>query len=255
MSKISDSISSPNQTQLFALIPESKRRILIVDDDRIVRRNLQKTLLEVGFQVDVAGDYNEAVALLGKQIYSLAILDITMPDWSGILSERAGIDLVKEVRVLNPQAMVIMLTAGSKDVIAVEAIKLGADEYLVKGNLSNIDFINAVASTILRAEGNTNGHQRSSWQESFANHTKGILDDIIASILVALLFFAFGKVMGLLRGFPSVWFSNPTDSMYLLISLLGIVIFVIGYVLFQKKMREQNSSFHDENHTGANNEK
>jgi len=255
MSKIAESPTFANQSDLVALIPNSKRYILVVDDDSVIRRSLQKTLLEAGFFADVAGDYNEAVEILKKQSYSLVILDITMPDWSGVISERAGIDLVKEVRILNPQASIIMLTAGSKDIMAVEAIKSGADEYLVKGNLSNMAFVSTVVKTILGASDKNGTLFKPKWQEWFTKHTSGVIDEILASIFVALLFYVFGKLLGLLKGVPSGWFTDPVSFGYLLISIVGVVIIVGAYIVFQKRIRKKKPSQKRDDSAGGDNEK
>jgi len=255
MSKITESPTFANQSDLVALIPNSKRYIFVVDDDSVIRRSLQKTLLEAGFFADVAGDYNEAVEILKKKSYSLVILDIAMPDWSNVLSERAGVDLVKEVRILNPQASIIMLTAGSKDIMAVEAIKSGADEYLIKGNLSNSVFITTVAKTILRAGKKGADPPKPQWREWFAQHTSGVIDEILASIFVAFLFYVFGKILGLLKGVPSGWIQDPVSSGYLLISVVGIIVTISVYMIFQKWIKRKGTSRRKDNRTGGDNEK
>ncbi len=112
-----------------------KARILIVDDDPIVADSLAEFLGREGYHVATAGDGGEALDLLdkaklatGKQgagPFALVVTDINMPRCDGM-------ELIREVRKHHPSVAVIVVTGFGKIESAVEAIKLGAVDYLTK---------------------------------------------------------------------------------------------------------------------------
>ena len=114
-------------------MPDSPR-ILIVDDDPIVAESLAEFLRREGYGVATAGDGTEASNILDDhptprgepmQPFGLVITDVNMP-------RTGGMDLLKSVRKKHPSAAVIVITGYGKIEAAVEAIKLGAVEYLTK---------------------------------------------------------------------------------------------------------------------------
>jgi heterodisulfide reductase subunit A len=109
-------------------LPEKKKegfRILIVDDELIVRDSLKEWLEEEGFAVDMAGSGSEALDQLAKQAYQLMLLDIKMPGMDGV-------EVLQKVRESFADINVIMMTAYATVETAVEAMKIGALDYLVK---------------------------------------------------------------------------------------------------------------------------
>ena len=102
-------------------------KILIADDHAIVREGVKlivKTLPEVK-QIDEASDGKEALAKLIKTQYDLAILDISMP-------EITGLDLLQQIKYHNIKTRVLMLSFHPQEQYAVRAFKLGASGYLSK---------------------------------------------------------------------------------------------------------------------------
>ncbi len=102
-------------------------KILIADDHAIVREGVKlivKTLPEVK-QIDEAADGKEALAKLIKNHYDLAILDISMP-------EITGLDLLQQIKIHNIDTRVLMLSFHPQEQYAVRAFKLGASGYLSK---------------------------------------------------------------------------------------------------------------------------
>ena len=102
-------------------------KILIADDHAIVREGVKlivKTLPEVK-QIDEAADGKEALAKLIKTHYDLAILDISMP-------EITGLDLLQQIKIHNIDTRVLMLSFHPQEQYAVRAFKLGASGYLSK---------------------------------------------------------------------------------------------------------------------------
>ena len=101
------------------------KRILVADDEESIRWVLSKSLTKQGFQVDLASDGQEALLMSRKQSYDLAVLDIKMPGLSGL-------QLLKKFQEECPQALVVIMTAESSMKNAIEAMKLGAYDYLTK---------------------------------------------------------------------------------------------------------------------------
>jgi len=104
---------------------EQKPQILLADDEATFRETFAKVLEEEGFAVTAVCDGKEATHAIMKQPYAVAILDIQMPGSDGI-------SVLREVTALRPQTRVIMVTAYGTVEMAVEAIKLGACDYVMK---------------------------------------------------------------------------------------------------------------------------
>jgi two-component system NtrC family response regulator len=99
--------------------------ILVVDDDDSFRRVMQLQLEEAGYEVITASGAQEALRLAGEQFPALVITDLKMPGASGM-------DLLKSVRSEHPETTVLIITAFGTIQTAVEAIKLGAYDYIIK---------------------------------------------------------------------------------------------------------------------------
>jgi len=96
-----------------------------VDDELIVRDSLKDWLTEDGFQVDTAESGPDALEKLTKQSYHLILLDIKMPDMDGV-------EVLKRAKEMRPDLAVVMMTAYATVETAVEAMKIGALDYLMK---------------------------------------------------------------------------------------------------------------------------
>ena len=100
-------------------------KILIVDDEELMRQFLAEALTRKKYEIDLAKNGKEALSLLKKNNYDLLITDMKMPDISGI-------DLLRKTREMAPNTQVIVMTAYGTIENAVEAIRLGAFNYLLK---------------------------------------------------------------------------------------------------------------------------
>lgn len=100
-------------------------RLLIVDDETIVRESLQEWFQEEGFTVDIAQSGKEALEKLTTNTWDIYLLDIKMPGMDGL-------DLQRRIKEINPQGVIIIMTAYASVDTAVEAMKQGAYDYIVK---------------------------------------------------------------------------------------------------------------------------
>src|SRR5436305_4280295 len=100
-------------------------RILVVEDDESLRRVTQAHLQRAGFESSAAVDVAQALEILHRQPQDLVISDLHLPDQSGM-------DLLKQVRAEFSETPVVIVTAYGTIETAVEAIRLGAYDYLTK---------------------------------------------------------------------------------------------------------------------------
>ncbi|MCW4116975.1 response regulator transcription factor [Aurantimonas sp. MSK8Z-1] len=100
-------------------------RILVVDDDPEIRRLLGRYLEGQGFQVLLAAGRRDCEAKIAEAEFDLVVLDVMLPDGSGL-------DLCRELRDRRPQLAIILLTALKEDVDRIIGLELGADDYLGK---------------------------------------------------------------------------------------------------------------------------
>ncbi len=109
---------------LAPVTPESKPLVLVVDDEYGPRESIAFTLSSE-FNVDTAGRAAEALAKLRKQTYAAVVLDIRMPEMDGIKA-------LEELRRIDPDVSVIMLTGYGTLLTAQQAMVAGANQYLRK---------------------------------------------------------------------------------------------------------------------------
>ncbi len=100
-------------------------RILVVDDEPAIRRALRPPLAELGFHLAEASRGEEALQVLRSAQYDAVLLDINMP---GI----GGIETLRRIRSFAPRLPVLMLTVRDDEEDKVEALDLGADDYVTK---------------------------------------------------------------------------------------------------------------------------
>jgi two-component system response regulator PilR (NtrC family) len=100
-------------------------KILVVDDERSMRDFLSIMLKKAGYDVTTAIDGDEAVKILHKDIFDLVITDLKMPKVDGL-------QVLKTVKELSPDTVVIVITAFASTETTVEAMKEGAYDYITK---------------------------------------------------------------------------------------------------------------------------
>lgn len=101
-------------------------KILIVDDAAFMRMTLKNIIIEAGHEVvGEAGNGIEAIANYQSTQPELVTMDITMP-------EMDGIEALKEIKKINPKALVVMCSAMGQQGMVIEAIQSGAADFIVK---------------------------------------------------------------------------------------------------------------------------
>ncbi len=99
--------------------------LLVVDDEADFARMIQKTLVQAGYRVDVAVSATQAIALQRKHSYDLALVDMRMP-------EMTGLELLQYLKVRDKKIFVILMTAYGSLAVGIEALRKGAIHYLAK---------------------------------------------------------------------------------------------------------------------------
>jgi two-component system response regulator RegA len=98
---------------------------LLVDDDALYLRTLQRSLLKRGVESTTATDAAEALRVAGAGPLGFALIDLR-------LATESGLDLIKPLRAAQPQMRIVLMTGYASVATAVEAIKRGANDYLLK---------------------------------------------------------------------------------------------------------------------------
>ena len=119
-------------------------KILVVDDDQGMREFLEILLVREGYDVALALGGKEAIGLCKKHKFDLAITDLKMPKVDGI-------DVLKSIREISPETMVILITAFASGETALAAMKEGAYDYLEKN--FDVEDLKAVIKDALSKKG------------------------------------------------------------------------------------------------------
>ena len=104
---------------------DRKEKILIVDDEKIVRESLFHWFEEDNYQVDTAEDGETALQKYEKEKYDLLLVDMKMPGMSGL-------DLLSKIKEIDKDALIILITAFASVPTAITALKNGAFDYVTK---------------------------------------------------------------------------------------------------------------------------
>ena len=121
------------------------KRILVVDDEAIVRESIRDWLQDAGHQVAVAESGEEALSLVEKEDFSIIVLDLKLP-------RMTGIDVLERVRTLKPKIKSVVITAYPTMLTKDEASRLGAIDYLIKP-ISPETLERLIRETVVKLEG------------------------------------------------------------------------------------------------------
>lgn len=100
-------------------------KILVVEDEEIIRFGLQENLEMEGYEVDVAEDGEQAVQKADSFRPDLVLLDLMLP-------KKSGIEVCRVIRKKHPRTYIIMLTAKTDEMSKVAGLEMGADDYVTK---------------------------------------------------------------------------------------------------------------------------
>lgn len=106
--------------------PDPPRSLLIVEDDDRLRVRLARALRERGFETREASDGDGALAMAREESPEYLLVDLRMP------GSRSGLDVLRAVKAIDPSTAAVVLTGYGSIATAVEAVRLGAAEYLTK---------------------------------------------------------------------------------------------------------------------------
>ncbi|MEZ4600000.1 MAG: sigma 54-interacting transcriptional regulator [Syntrophotaleaceae bacterium] len=101
------------------------KKILVVDDEKSLRFTFERFLVEEGYQVETAEDFESASVLLEQTRFAMVFSDI-------VLGDKTGLDLLRRIRNIDPVCPVVMITGYPNIETASEAVRLGAFDYLPK---------------------------------------------------------------------------------------------------------------------------
>ena len=104
---------------------KSKGQVLVIDDEIYIQEILKASLEQDGFECVAAGDVDSALAQLAARNFDIALSDIRMPG-------KPGTQLLQEMKARFPEVVVIMITALDSTATAIESMRLGAYDYIVK---------------------------------------------------------------------------------------------------------------------------
>lgn len=123
-----------------------RTRILYMEDDAGVARLLQKKLKRLGYLVDVAADGEAGLALYAAAPYDIVAVDQNMPVYNGL-------EVIRSLAEHDPLPAIIMVTGAGDEKTAVEAMKLGARDYVVKDVTGGyIELLPSVIERVLRQQ-------------------------------------------------------------------------------------------------------
>jgi DNA-binding NtrC family response regulator len=109
--------------------------VLLVDDEKLILRSLEKTLLRAGFDVVTAANCKSGSEIFAQNsdTIDIAVLDLNMPSFDGTPKTGAGLDLLADLKKQKPALPVVILTAYDEVTKAKESVSGGASAFFVKG--------------------------------------------------------------------------------------------------------------------------
>ncbi len=104
---------------------KNRGQVLVVDDEVYIQEILKSTLEDAGFECVTVGEADGALSALASRSFDIALIDIRMPG-------KQGTELLQDIKAAYPEIIVIMITAIDSAGMAIESMRLGAYDYIVK---------------------------------------------------------------------------------------------------------------------------
>jgi len=117
----------------------AKKNILLVDDDEITRDEFAQIFEGTEYKLHFAVNSIEGLNSIKRNHFDLILLDIIMPDLNNRQNKRAGFELLKEIKKIKPYIPVIMVSVRTHANIALEALDMGAVDYITKDTITSKD--------------------------------------------------------------------------------------------------------------------
>ncbi|MFI3262512.1 MAG: response regulator transcription factor [Rikenellaceae bacterium] len=124
-------------------------KVLIIEDEIELAETIERTLKKEGYVVELAHSFNEAHSKIGVFEYDCILLDIMLPDGSGL-------DILRELKASNKMGGVLIISAKDSIDDKVEGLNLGADDYLAKP--FHLSELTARVNSIIRRKVNSGGN-------------------------------------------------------------------------------------------------
>ena len=139
--------------EMFAVAPKKSpaARVLVVDDEALIRWSLAELLTDVGYAVTEAGDGASALAQVSEKLFDAIVLDFRLPDSNDL-------HLLARIRELQPNVPVVMMTAYGTPEVTSGALKLGAFRVVAKP-FDVHDMVNLVAQAHESTRGTSEGER------------------------------------------------------------------------------------------------
>lgn len=134
--------SPENSSESFRSLPTNKKKILIVDDDSLVRSILSSLLSENHYQIETAEDGKQAITTLDDS-FDLILSDLEMPEMNGL-------QLLETLRKSGNNIPVVILTGNQEISVALNALKVGANDYVIKDENITETVLTAIANSLER---------------------------------------------------------------------------------------------------------
>ena len=125
-------------------------RILVCDDDDAVRSSLGFLLTKAGYNTFYASRPDEIIKDVRDSTFDLILLDM---NFSLSINGEEGIELLRKIKIFNPETPVVLMTAWASVELAVRGIKLGASDFVTKP-WNNIQLLKIIETTIMLSQQN-----------------------------------------------------------------------------------------------------
>jgi CheY-like chemotaxis protein len=120
---------------------ENARKILIVDDERLITKVLARKLDSAGYITEIVSDGKEAMEALSKRVFDVIVLDLVMPHMDGFA-------VLQQLRLKNNHIPIIVTTNLSQEEDKARAKLLGAQNYFVKANTTLGEIVSKIKSIV-----------------------------------------------------------------------------------------------------------